>query len=84
MREASTAILPGVRVTGRDGADKNFDQITNSNGLIVLKGAPGTWHFEASKDGYQTEAWDQELISSANRDAFLVKITERAAATRRA
>jgi len=69
--------LPGVRVTGLDGAGKSFDQTTNQNGIVVLKGSPGTWHFEASKDGYQTETWDQELISSANRDAFLVKITER-------
>ena len=70
-------ILSGVRVNGHDGADKNFGQITNTNGLIVLKGSPGEWHFEASKDGYQTETWDQELISSASRDAFLVNITER-------
>jgi len=69
--------LPGVRVTGHDGAGKSFTQITYQNGIVVLKGSPGTWHFEASKDGYQTNTWDQELISSANRDAFLVKITER-------
>jgi len=65
--------LPGVRVTGHDGAGKSFTQITYQNGIVVLKGSPGTWHFEASKDGYQTNTWDQELISSANRDAFLVK-----------
>ena len=73
----SGQILSGVRVTGHDGTDNRFDKTTNSYGNIVFKGSSGKWHFEPSKKGYQTNVWDQELISSARRDAFLVKITER-------
>jgi len=69
-------ILPGVRITGHDGTDKSFNQITNSNGLTAIKGSPGTWHFEASKKGYETKTWDWEITDNAGVDVFLVKIIE--------
>ena len=66
--------LPGVRVTGQDGAGNRFERTTeDSGGIIAFRGAPGTWHFEASKDGYQIKTWDQKIIDNAVRYAFLVK-----------
>ena len=63
--------IPGVEVTGQDGAGNSFEQTTNSSGYVTITGQPGTWHFSASKSGYQTDTWDQSITSTGRRDALL-------------
>jgi phosphatidate phosphatase APP1 len=45
--------LPGVQVTGQDASGTSFNQVTDSNGSVVISGQPGTWQFTFSKDGYK-------------------------------
>ena len=66
--------LPGVQITGKDGAGNEFDQTTEDpGGIVSLKGSQGTWHFEASKDGYQTRTWDLNIVDNTIRYQFLLK-----------
>ena len=73
MHDESTSgpTLPGVAVTGQDGAGSEFGQTTNTSGYVTLTGQPGTWHFSAAKNGYQTKAWTQETLSTTAAHAYL-------------
>lgn len=68
----SGPLLPGVRVTGSDGAGKGFDMTTDSNGLAAITGSPGTWSFTASKAGYETVSWTKSVTASVRNDGWLV------------
>jgi hypothetical protein len=72
-RSASGPIIPGALVTGRDAAGNSFQQATDSSGYVAINGNPGTWHFEVSAEGYQTNIWDQEIAETDTKDAFLQK-----------
>lgn len=72
-------VIPGVRVQGRDGAGNPFDKITNSSGYVKITGAPGTWNFTASKDGYQTNTWSQPITRTETRHAWLDRETPKVA-----
>jgi hypothetical protein len=45
-------MLSGVQVTGQDAAGSSFQGITDSDGLVVVSGQPGTWQFNFTKEGY--------------------------------
>jgi len=65
--------LSGVQVQGYDGSGSSFNKTTNSSGYVTITGTPGSWHFTASKSGYQTNTWDQSITTTGRRDAFLYK-----------
>ena len=69
---ASGPVLSGVRVAGHDGAGKSFDKTTGSSGYVTITGAPGTWHFSASKSGYETNTWDQGITTTCTRHEYLI------------
>jgi len=48
------ALLSGVQVAGQDAAGKIFGAMTDSSGVAVVSGQPGTWMFRFTKDGYDT------------------------------
>jgi len=73
---ASGPIIVGAQVTGQDGAGNSFSQTTNSNGYVTINGVPGTWSFTASKTGYNTNSWSQDITSTCTKHAYLVKQTE--------
>jgi tetratricopeptide (TPR) repeat protein len=50
----SGALLSGVQVAGQDAAGKSFGAMTDSSGVAVVSGQPGTWMFRFTKDGYET------------------------------
>ena len=70
---ASGPLISGAQVTGQDGSGNRFQRTTDESGYVTIKGDPGTWHFEVSADGYQTNIWDQEITETDTKDAFLQK-----------
>jgi hypothetical protein len=74
MRDGSASgpVLSGIAVTGQDGSGTQFSQVTDSSGTVALSGAPGTWQFSASKAGYDSSSWSNEITSGTNLKGFLV------------
>jgi hypothetical protein len=70
----SGPLLSGVRVTGNDAAGKSFDKTTDG-GYVAITGAPGTWSFTVSKEGYGPKSWSQPITATDRKDAFIFKIT---------
>ncbi len=68
---ANGPVIPGVRVTGQDGAGNSFNEITDTDGFVYIVGKPGTWRFAAAKTTYQSNSWSQEITARCRRDAFL-------------
>lgn len=71
--------IPGVLVTGKDGAGHSFEQTTISDGSVTIAGIPGSWSFSASADGYETNNWGQEITEPDRKNAFLKKSEEQPA-----
>jgi len=71
---ATGTLLSNVHVTGSDGSGISFDKITDSSGKVVITGMPGTWQLTASKEGYNTNTWQQSITSTSERHAFITKI----------
>lgn len=69
----SGPIIEGVRVTGEDAKHVSFDETTNASGYVTITGAPGTWQFTASKSGYESVSWSQDITATEERHAFLQK-----------
>ncbi|MDP2896184.1 MAG: right-handed parallel beta-helix repeat-containing protein [bacterium] len=72
-RSATGPVLAGVRVTARVGDGITFDKTTDSAGYVDITGAPGTWDFTASKEGYKTVSWSQGIATTCTRHAFLLE-----------
>jgi hypothetical protein len=70
---ATGPLIPGAQVTDQDASGNSFQQTTDSSGFVTITGNPGTWHFEVSADGYQTNIWDQEITETDSKDASLQK-----------
>jgi squalene-hopene/tetraprenyl-beta-curcumene cyclase len=71
--QASLApLLAGASVSGTDGDKNAFAETTNVNGYAEIKGAPGKWIFTASKTGYGTATWSQEINKAETRHVCLV------------
>lgn len=64
-------VLSGVHVQGFDGAWTHFDRTTDSNGRVIITGERGTWHFTASKSGYTTYIWCQDIFITRVRHIYL-------------
>jgi hypothetical protein len=64
-------LASGVRLIGIDGAGTSVDQITNTDGCVVMKGRPGTWRFTASKNGYETATWSQDVTMAGVGETFV-------------
>jgi len=65
--------IPDATVKGHDGSGNSFQKTTDSNGYVTIEGDSGKWSFSASADGYETNDWDQEIIETDTKDAFLPK-----------
>ena len=70
----SGPVIEGVLITGTDGSGSSISGTTDSFGLIVFAGAPGTWSFTASKTGYESVSWTNSILNTQRRDAFLLKL----------
>jgi tetratricopeptide (TPR) repeat protein len=66
-------LLSGVQVAGQDAAGKSFSAITDSNGVAVVSGQPGTWLFVFIKDGYETLDLSYNVTETDEGAVYLVK-----------
>jgi tetratricopeptide (TPR) repeat protein len=66
-------LLSGVQVAGQDAAGKSFSGITDSNGVAVVSGQPGTWLFVFIKDGYETLDLSYNVTETNEGAVYLVK-----------
>jgi len=67
--------LSGVQVTGQDAAGNSFEGITDSDGVAVVSGQPGTWQFTFAKEGYGTLNLSYNVTSTDYGDVYLQKST---------
>jgi hypothetical protein len=68
-------MLSDVRVTGQDAAGINFEGITDSKGVVVISGQPGTWQFIFMKDGYSPLESDYNVTKTDYDNVYLQKAT---------
>lgn len=66
-------LLSDVQVAGQDAAGKSFSGITDSNGVAVVIGQPGTWRFVFTKDGYETLDLSYNVTETGEGAVYLVK-----------
>jgi protein-tyrosine phosphatase len=69
-------LLPEVQVTGQDAAGNSFDQLTDSNGSVVINGQPGSWQFIFAKEGYETISLPHSVNETLEADAYLSRIEQ--------
>ena len=68
--------IPGVQVSGQDASGNGFNQLTNSDGSVVINGQPGTWQFMFSKDGYKPLSLNYSVTETQTTNAYLQKISQ--------
>ncbi|MCX6680654.1 MAG: tetratricopeptide repeat protein [Methanothrix sp.] len=69
-------LLSGVQVAGQDAAGNSFDGMTNSSGVVVVSGQPGTWLFVFIKDGYKTLDLSYNVTETGSGAVYLVKSSQ--------
>ncbi|VVB71944.1 Uncharacterised protein [uncultured archaeon] len=47
-------MLSGVQIAGMDAAGSEFNAATNSSGIAVIRGTPGSWELTFTKAGYSS------------------------------
>ena len=66
-------ILSDVQITGQDGDGNDFAGITNSSGVAIISGIPGSWQFAFQKDGYDALYLEYNATQSEEAAAYLEK-----------
>jgi hypothetical protein len=66
-------LLSGVQVAGQDAAGHSFGGTTDSNGVVVVKGQPGTWLFVFMKDGYESLDLSYDVTETGESAVYLVR-----------
>jgi tetratricopeptide (TPR) repeat protein len=69
-------LLSGVQVAGQDAAGKSISGITDSNGVAVVSGQPGTWWFRFTKDSYETLKLSYNVTETGEGAVYLVRSEE--------
>jgi len=65
-------MLSDVQVTGQDAAGNSFQGFTDSNGLVVVSGQPGTWQFNFTKEGYSPLSLSYDVTQTDEGAVYLV------------
>ena len=65
-------MLSDVQVTGQDAAGSSFQGFTDSNGLVVVSGQPGTWQFNFTKEGYSPLSLSYDVTQTDEGAVYLV------------
>ncbi len=69
-------LLADVQVGGEDAAGYRFEEMTDSNGSVVIGGVPGTWQFTFSKEGYETLNLSYNATETEDTGAYLIRATD--------
>ncbi|MHB8119534.1 MAG: hypothetical protein ACYDHX_12510 [Methanothrix sp.] len=64
-------LLSGVQVAGQDAAGNRFEGMTDSNGVVVVNGQPGTWQFVFTKEGYETLDLSYDVTETGEGAVYL-------------
>jgi len=64
-------MLSGVQMVGKDAAGNIFQGLTDSNGLVVASGKPGTWQFNFTKEGYEPLSLRYEVTQTDEGAVYL-------------
>ncbi len=64
-------VLSDVQVTGQDADGNSIEGITDENGVVVLYGQPGTWHFVFTKEGYDPLDLDYDVTETGEGAVYL-------------
>ncbi len=64
-------LLSGVQVTGQDAAGSSFEETTDSSGVAVVSGQPGTWQFVFTKEGYDPLALSYNVTETGEGAVYL-------------
>jgi len=64
-------MLSDVQVVGQDAAGNAFQGVTDSNGVVVINGQPGTWHFTFVKDGYDSLSLNYDVTETGEGGVYL-------------
>ena len=64
-------ILSDVQIMGQDGDGNEFSGTTNSTGVAIISGIPGTWQFAFQKDGYDALYLEYNATQSEETAAYL-------------
>jgi len=70
-------LLSGVRITGQDASGEDFDVTTDSDGIAIVKGEPGTWTFAFEKTGYQTLYLNWDATKTEDTAAYLERTSSK-------
>ncbi len=68
--------LADVQVSGQDFGGNSFEEMTDSNGAVVIDGVPGIWQFAFSKEGYETLSLSYNVTETQDTGAYLLKVTD--------
>jgi tetratricopeptide (TPR) repeat protein len=71
--DLSGTLLSNVLVTSEDAAGNIFEGMTDSNGVALTYGQPGTWHFVFTKEGYETLDLSYDVIETGEGAVYLAK-----------
>jgi hypothetical protein len=69
-------MLSNVQVTGQDAARNSFQGITDSNGVVVISGQPGTWQFSFTKDGYDPLSLNYNVTETGEGAVYLQRTAQ--------
>jgi len=69
-------LLSDIQVTGQDEAGYTFEGITDSNGVVVLNGQPGTWQFVFTKEGYETLKLSYDVTKTGEGAVYMEKASQ--------
>ncbi|MDD4162119.1 MAG: hypothetical protein PHW87_06520 [Methanothrix sp.] len=65
--------LSAVQIKGQDGNGNEFVQTTDSSGVAVVQGVPGTWQFAFQKEGYEILFLTYNATQTEETAAYLEK-----------
>jgi phosphatidate phosphatase APP1 len=66
-------LLSGVAVIGTDAAGNSFEGKTDSSGMAIISGTPGTWQFSFEKIGYEPLYLTYNTTQTQSTAAYLEK-----------
>jgi hypothetical protein len=69
-------MLSNVQVTGQDAAGNGFQGITDSTGVVVINGQPGTWQFSFTKEGYDPLSLNYNVTEMGEGAVYLQKTAQ--------
>ena len=69
-------MLSNVQVTGQDAAGSGFKGITDTNGVVVVSGQPGTWQFSFTKEGYDPLSLNYNVTETGEGAVYLQKTAQ--------